>query len=319
MACYHPLQGWRGRFVNPETGRRPIVFKHQQAEPSLMTAPVSVPCGQCIGCRLEKSRQWAIRCLHEASLHDDNCFLTLTYNDDHLPEDGGLRLEHIQKFFKRLRKKYSDHEIRFFQCGEYGDDYNRPHYHAAIFGFDFPDKKFFKMRNGYKLYQSDSLSKLWPYGYANIGSVTFESAAYIARYVLKKTNVSKGTPEDELEFFNSQYERIDPETGEIFDVKPEFVTMSRRPGIGKRWFDQFKSDCYPKDFITVNGRKMRPPKFYDSKLEGLDPDLHKRLKAARQHNAIHHAENNTIRRLRVRETVQTKRADKLTRNHEKEM
>jgi len=139
MACYHPIQAWRSKKVNKETGKRSIVFQRSEA---FVDMPVVVPCGQCIGCRLEKSRQWAIRCVHESKCHDDNIFVTLTYNNENLPKDGSLCLADLQKFMKRLRKKYGA-GIRYFACGEYGEKLKRPHYHVCIFGLNFPmrDKK----------------------------------------------------------------------------------------------------------------------------------------------------------------------------------
>ena len=102
MACYYPLKGYRARAVNPKTGKRSIVF---DSSLGFMDMPVEFACGQCIGCRIERSRQWAIRCVHEAQLYEANCFITLTYAPEHLPKNGSLVLEHFQKFMKRLRKR----------------------------------------------------------------------------------------------------------------------------------------------------------------------------------------------------------------------
>ena len=168
-----PLQGYRAKFVNP-TGKRPIVFNPNAGFRDL---PVSVPCGRCTGCRLEYSRQWAIRCVHEAQMHEHNAFITLTFDKEHLPDDHSIRKEHLQKFFKRLRKRIGV-DIRYFACGEYGSRNNRPHYHAIIFGYDFPDKYLHtKTRNGDLLFRSPTLEKAWKFGYSLIGHVTFESAA----------------------------------------------------------------------------------------------------------------------------------------------
>lgn len=255
--------------------------------------PVEIPCGQCIGCRLERSRQWAIRCVHEASLYDDNCFLTLTYDDEHLPSDNSLNLKHFQDFLKRLRKRFGS-GIRYFHCGEYGDLNNRPHYHAIIFNFDFADKVIFKDSGEYKVYVSDSLSKLWPYGYSTIGDVTFESAAYVARYCLKKV-----TGKDAAEHYDGR--------------KPEYTTMSRRPGIGRLWYDRFKDDVYPSDFVVMRGKKMRPPKFYDGIFALYNYVDLCRLKTIRESCAADHADDTTYKRLEVRETVQNAKLKLLKR------
>ena len=205
MACFHPITAWRANVgVNAGTGKVPIVFKKEYGLPE---TEMQVPCGQCIGCRLERSRQWAIRCVHEASLYPINCFITLTYSPEYedrlrisLPdiETGevvGSQLSLTSQckrdyvlFMKRLRKKFGE-GIRFFHCGEYGEENGRPHHHAIIFNHDFADKKVWKTNNGVVLYRSKMLEELWPYGFATVGCVSFESAAYVARYITKKVNV----------------------------------------------------------------------------------------------------------------------------------
>ena len=300
MPCYSPLRGWRSAERN-ENGKRSIVFNPRYA---LRDMPVDVPCGQCIGCRLERSRQWAVRCVHEASLYDKNCFITLTYDDQHLPYDGSLNLDHFQRFMKRLRKRYGD-GIRFFHCGEYGENFGRPHYHACLFNFDFPDREFWSQRQGVNLYTSAALAELWPYGFSSIGDVTFESAAYVARYVMKKVT---GDAAEE------HYTRVCEITGQIYERKPEYVTMSRRPGIGRGWVDKYLGDVYPSDFVVINGVKCRPPRFYDSIYDVCDPRHSARVKSARWCNAKKHACDNTDSRLLVRNEVATSRCDRLIRN-----
>ncbi len=266
--------------------------------------PVTVPCGQCIGCRFERSRQWAIRCVHEAQTHDENSFITLTYSDKHLPADRSLNLHHFQTFMKRLRKSLSC-KIRFYHCGEYGAEFGRPHYHSLIFGYGFPDKTHWKTVNGLPLYRSQHLETLWTYGYSSIGTVTFESAAYVARYIMKKITG---------DIAGDHYEYIDPETGEITQRRPEYTTMSRRPGIGSAWLDKYLSDVYPSDEVVLRGRSMRPPKYYDTRYELLEPAEHARLKARRKREAALHVDNNTPERLNVRASVQSKRLNLLPRN-----
>jgi len=301
LPCFSPLKGYRSHTKNAN-GKRPIVFKTSLAYSDVH---VTIPCGQCVGCRLERSRQWAIRCAHEASLYEDNCFITLTYDDAHLPADHSLDVRHFQLFMKRLRKKYGS-EIRFYHCGEYGDLYGRPHYHACIFNHDFADKALWKTSNGIPLYRSASLELLWPFGHSSIGSVTFESAAYVARYIMKKIT---GDPAA------SHYEFVD-RYGEIHQRKPEYTTMSRRPGIGKKWLDKFQSDVFPDDFVLMNGKKIRPPKFYDSQYEIVDPDAFNSIKSKRKQKGFKHKENNTSQRLRVREKITLLKLNRLPRNHE---
>lgn len=303
MPCYHPLQGWRAKRLN-ESGKRPVVFHRREGYSDM---EVKLPCGQCIGCRLERSRQWAVRCMHEAQMHASNCFITLTYSDSNLPPNGSLVLRDFQLFMKDLRYRYGS-GIRFFHCGEYGERLGRPHYHACLFNFDFPDKYLWKTHNDSRYYRSHILDELWPHGFAMLGDVTFESAAYVARYITKKVT-GKGAVD--------HYCTIDRSTGEIIsERKPEYVTMSRRPGIGKLWFDKFTSDVYPSDFIIVNGAKVKPPKYYDSQFEVIDPDLLSVVKSQRKFRGEKHSFDNSLDRLRVREQCHETKHKQLKRSFE---
>lgn len=305
MPCYRPLKGYRSRTLS-ESGKRKIVFN---ATKGFIDMPVEIPCGQCIGCRLERSRQWAMRCVHEKSLYDDNCFITLTYDDEHLPSNHSLNVIHFQKFMKRFRKRFPEKKIRFFHCGEYGDKNGRPHYHAIIFNFDFTDKILYSEKDNIKLYVSQTLQELWPFGFNTVGDVTFDSAAYVARYITKKITGEKA---------EAHYKYIDAETGEVFDIKPEYTTMSRRPGIATNWFKKYKTDCYPKDFITVNGTKCQPPKFYDSLLEQSHEKQYKKIKRKRIRNAKKNKKDNTYERLQTREEVKIAQFKMLKRSYEDE-
>jgi hypothetical protein len=193
--------------------------------------------------------------MHEAQMHEDNCFITLTFNTMELEKrnHNSVDVKDFQNFMKKLRNS-TNQKIRFFHCGEYGDKNRRPHYHAILFGYDFMDKVLFKNSNGNKLYVSDKLQQLWPYGFSTIGSVTFDSAAYVARYALKKINGDKA----EQHYLT--------EDGEI--LHPEYCTMSRRTGIGYTWFQKYKSDVYPHDYCEFDGKKILPPRYYDELLKG---------------------------------------------------
>lgn len=302
------MSGYRSRTTNA-SGKRGITFNINQG---FKDQPVEIPCGQCIGCKLERSRQWAMRCVHEASLHENNMFLTLTYNNEKLPKDNSLNKKHFQDFMKRYRKWSPHSKIRYFHCGEYGENFARPHYHAIIFGHEFADKKLHKQNNnGDHLYTSEKLNELWTHGYCLIGNVTFESAAYVARYVTKKI-----TGENALYYYNE----IDPETGELLTERtPEYVTMSRRPGIGKQWFDRFNTDVFPSDEVILRGKKLKPPKYYSKLHEIADPQTHAKLKrqriAAAKDPKI--AQHNTYERLQVREFIQQEKFKQLKRNYEK--
>lgn len=265
--------------------------------------PIDVPCGQCIGCRIERSKMWAARCYHEASLFEKNCFITLTYDNEHLPANGSLNKKHFQDFMKRLRFRFGS-GIRFYMCGEYGETYGRPHYHACLFNFDFPDKKFFKKNNGNVLYTSEELQKLWTFGFSSIGAVTFQSAAYVARYIMKKITGKEA---------KNHYERFDSETGEVYYLQPEYTCMSRRPGIGKDWIKKYDKDTYKDDFVIINGKKLRPPRYYDNYYVEINPQHMEQIKIERELDALKYVDNNTKDRLRVREIVLKSKLKKLVR------
>lgn len=265
MSCFKPLTGWYSKFKNA-SGKRSIVFNSREALDPYHS--LSIPCGQCIGCRLEKSRQWAIRCSLESQLYQNSYFLTLTYDDEHLPKNGSLVPEDLQKFLKRLRRYIdyhgSDEKIRFFACGEYGENFSRPHYHAIIYNLDIPDlKRFSTSFNGDTYYTSEIINQIWRKGYVIIGQVTFESCAYVARYVTKKMTGSQAD-----EYYQGR--------------QSEFVRMSRRPGIGSAWLDLFSSDVYPHDYIVIrDGIKVKPPKYFDKLFEAMAPDEMSMIKKLR--------------------------------------
>lgn len=260
-----------------------------------------------MGCRLERSRQWAVRMMHEAQLHEFNCFLTLTYDQDKLPDDYGLDLAHAQQFLKRLRRHAEYHHeglrLRFYMAGEYGDNFGRPHYHAAIFGFDFPDRRLFKKnQDNQPLYTSDTLTSLWSHGHATTADLSFASAAYIARYCVKKITGDKAA---------DHYFRYSPVTGRMHNVRPEFATMSRRPGLGAGWMEQFKGDVFPSGFIVVNGVPQAPPRFYRDRLSEAERD---ELKRVARRRARPRSESTDARRY-VRAQVRDARIKSLKRTN----
>lgn len=279
-----------------ESGKRAIVFSPSAG---FRDRPVVLPCGQCVGCRLEKSRQWAVRCMHEASLHDRNCFLTLTFNGGALPVDMSLSKRHWQLFAKRMRRAMGP--FRFYMAGEYGELNARPHYHALCFGVDFPDRKFHKRSaSGADLFVSAQLAELWPYGFSYIGAVSFESAAYVARYVMKKVSGDRA-----VEHYAGR--------------EPEFSLMSRRPGIGRGWIERFKDDVYPSDEVIVRGRRCRPPRYYDDVIgSGVSRSVVEDVRFARERDAKRFAFTGECSgdRLVVRETVAEARVALKRRSHE---
>lgn len=210
-------------------------------------------------------------------------------------------------FMKRLRKN-SENPVRFFHCGEYGEKLSRPHHHALLFGRDFPDKKLWKISNDEKWYRSAELERLWPFGFSTVGDVTEKSANYVARYILKKIN-----GEDADEHYGGRM--------------PEYITMSRKPGIGNQWLEKFHGDVYPHDHVVVGGREGPAPRYYDKQLEKENPKLLENLKARREARALerdrkenskkglqHHTKSE---RLKAREAVKLAQISRLVRPLEK--
>lgn len=281
MPCYSPLKGFKG--VSGGISWTPSV--------SYVDLSMTVPCGQCIGCRLERARQWACRIMHESQLHLHNSFVTLTYDQEHLPPDLSLRKSDFQKFMKKLRRR-SDERISFFHCGEYGEVNGRPHYHAILFNCHFADRVPYSTNDrGDQLYTSDFLSSVWGLGSCWLGSVTFESAQYVARYCLKKVTGDRAW---------DHYRRVDPESGEIYWILPEYATMSLRPAVGQAWFEKYGDDVRNYDGVVTNGRLGGSPRYYD-KLRGRA--AMKPVKRERVFRALKHADNNTEERLAVRKKV----------------
>jgi len=203
-------------------------------------------------------------------MHSENCFITLTYDDDFLPFGGSLYRPDFQKFCKRLRKKVGP--FRLFYCGEYGETTRRPHYHAILFGFRPNDPELFS-QGKHKLYESKLLRETWGLGHASFGEATFETAAYVARYVTKKITGPAA---------EKHYQTVDPETGEIYDLVPEFNGMSRRPGIGLPWLKKYGRGAYERDEVVLRSKAMKPPRAYDLQFEVTDPLLFQSVKLARQ-------------------------------------
>lgn len=308
MTCFHPIQVTK-MGVKPN-GKLILKFHKSRFVNEDDRIDLLIPCGACIECRLNRSRAWAMRCLHEAKMHDRNCFITLTYDDDHVPWDRNLDVREFQLFMKRFRKKCGN-GIRFYHCGEYGSEEFRPHYHACIFGYDFPDRKYWKKtKSGSKLFRSDLLESLWKFGYSSVGDVTFESAAYVARYICKK-RLGKDAAKYYLDLGH-----IVEDTGELVAKVPEYTTMSRKPGIGYNWLDKYVTDVYPADSVIIRGKGMLPPKYYDVKFKEVDPNLFEIIKNSRIENGKKFSADNTPERLLDREKVATARLQLFSRSME---
>ena len=286
MACFHPLKGYIVG-VNPITGKNKLLIRPYIEENPPKLEFVEIPCGKCIGCRLEYSRQWANRMMLELEYHDSAYFVTLTYSDDFVPkrpvydpETGeykydslSLRKSDLSKFLKHVRKHFPDDKIRFFGVGEYGGKTCRPHYHLILYGLHLDDLTVYKRnRQGDVLYNSRSLENCWSnfvgvrsdgsdyydkVGHVVIAPVNWETCAYVARYVTKKMS---GPLED---WFISQ------------NMENPFSLMSRRDGIGKQWYLDHP-ELFDYEYINLKtkekGLKFRPPKYFEKLYEIDFPD-----------------------------------------------
>lgn len=358
MPCYHPIKAWRSpRCVHPKSGKPVMFFKEYKVKPYDRYEELEVQCNQCIGCRLERSRQWAARCLMESKLYDHNCFVTLTYSDEALKKlknKGTLVKEDFKNFVKRLRqhvlrnrdfrkqcrKKFKKDfgKIRYYHCGEYGTicktcgksriycekdgcgkgkfipSLGRPHYHACFFNLDFPDKEIAPIRRRKDepiLYVSKHLQKIWKYGYSTVGLVNFESAAYCARYITKKITGKEGWTDKKGVYHVSAKEHYG-------DKEPEYTTMSRKPGLAREWYNQFKGDVYPQDSVVLRGKLMKPPKYFDRCFADERPDDFVRLQQRRKEKAEKNADDNTPARLAVKEEIKMSQYKQLKRSLEDE-
>lgn len=238
--------------------------------------------------------------MHEAQLHEQNSFITLTYRTEELPKNNSLNYTEYQSFMKRLRKIS---KVRFYMCGEYGEENGRPHYHACIFGEAFLKDRYAwkKTKAGYQLYRSPTLEKLWTKGDSNIGDLTFDSANYVAGYVTKKLT---GDGNDKY------YNIYDVETGEIHERMKEFGRMSLKPGIGHNWLRLYWNET-KEGKVIVNGKEATAPKYYrkyfKNSIHGdtITDEMQKQFKP----------EDNTDERLKIREQVANARTTQFKRNN----
>ena len=299
MICFHPLVGCRG----PDGWMpKPANWSHRSDLESL-----TVRCGQCKGCRIHRTREWSIRLVHHAETDPLCSFVTLTYDDDHLPDDLSIRQRDLQLFIKAIRKR-TRHHVSYYACGEYGERKGvrlvNPHYHLALFGVDvWKDRRQVRSSSRFPMYESPVLTDSWrdfsgdgkPRGAAIWSDLTLDSAAYVAGYIRKKLNGLQGV---------FAYNHFDIWTGEVFASRePPFALQSKVPPIGLNWIKRHWREVYKHDSVFVKGTEVKPPKFYDDFLQTVDLDLYCQIKADRDWAADHSKEDRSWRALAIKERL----------------
>lgn len=275
MPCTCPIDAWP---PDPAVGG-PIVFTSRKSYQGAKA--FQIPCGHCIGCRIDYMTDWSTRMVCESYMHQTSYFITTTYSDKHLPDNYSLNKTHHQLFIKRLREHFYPTPARFVCAGEYGTNTLRPHYHYILFGITFADLKIYRRSTkGNYLYTSQTLHDLWGMGNCTIGTFTPSSASYAAGYIVKRFHAS------DQEAKQAWYTRIHPLTGEQVQVIPEFLLSSRRPGIGMPWFLKYGEHIPYDDFIVIEGKRRRVPRYFFNK---LTEDQQAKLKQTRLANAALHA------------------------------
>ncbi len=298
MPCYTPLKGYK----DLTTGG--LVFDKKNTAQKM-----EVACGQCLGCRVDHRLMWSIRIIHEACMHNDhygNSWATLTYRDPsacnkeqykngkHIDKQGQLNPCHVSAFIRSLRKGNQDHKIRYFYCGEYGDDNQRPHYHICLFNHSFSDQYLWEDNEGLYTYTSEELQKHWPWGFTTVAELNLRTAAYTAGYALKKITGKRA---------EDHYLRCD-EYGVAYWLLPEYIRMStgrgKPSGIGAGFYEKFKKDIFPADKSPVpgHGERQLVPRYYQNILAEENPAQLEQIKELRQEFIAAHRADFTPERLR---------------------
>lgn len=268
-----------------------------------------IPCGRCDSCNSDRARDWATRSYLHSTLETHKYFLTLTISDEKMLPHRGLMKRSLQLFMKRARSHYGDFvgETSFLGCGEYGGDTLRAHYHLLLFGIEIDDLvPAGRGKRGDTLFSSATINRLWPWGHVMIGHVTYETCAYVAGYLTKK--LGKGS--DDPAYARHEINR---ETGEIrsWQVQPEFLLSSRRPAIGREWFERFKGDVYPSGFLVIDGRRVPAPRYFDRLL--AESEL-LRMKVKRRQQARLRPEEQTEWRLSTKDESRRLRLERHLRD-----
>lgn len=268
-------------YVNPDGGRP--IFGYEGVRNGL--PKLELPCGKCPECCKDYYSMWATRGSRELYNWDTSLFITLTYDEAHLPHDRSLRKKHVQDFIKRVKKELGsskENPIRQTYCGEYGKKTNRPHYHVILYNADFVDRKSHRMSDqGHPVFTSELLTRLWGMGQAEFGFATPASIAYLYKYVLKKKTRKEKEQPLEIEY-----------DGVTYEVAHEFIESSRNPGIGASLRD---SASIRKGYLTVNGVRKKLPKYYLEHIRKTDPDLYEKISNDRYDYAVSRPKESALR------------------------
>lgn len=249
-------------------------------------------CDQCKGCRVRRRMELALRLEHESQFNEHSWFVTLTYNDEHLPAGGSVNIKAIPDFIRmlrqKLRRKKIKQKLRYFAVSEYGGQTGRAHYHLILFGPDFPDRKisytkpsranhsesFIKLFGigGARYYTSELLENVWGNGFAQLTSVSQATMQYVAKFHIDKVTGEKA----------AEYYSYTDESGNAYNLEPEQCRMSTNPGLGRKWIEKYWKCVYPRGYIIGHGGvKFAPPKYYDAWLEKNHPKVYLQVKEQR--------------------------------------
>lgn len=308
MACHYPKPAYLS------TEGKVTFVRHEKALGN--SAFIHIRCGMCIGCKADHARDWSIRCYHESQMHQESCFVTLTYAPELLPANGSLDKRDLQLFWKSLREKVNT-KIRYFACGEYGTKKGRPHYHAVIFGWRPGDKKLVgKSEKGNPQYESQILTKSWQYGFSPWTEFDPSCARYVAHYTADKLkSFAKETPDPETGL--KPYEVMDRD-GQIWKLQPEFQTQSLKPGVGYSWFEKNYREVFPLDSVVMDGKEYPPPRAYYKWLKTLDPDLYVKVNKRRKEKAQSAEYLTGLRQFQIKEAKEARLTRYIRPTHDKE-
>lgn len=286
MSCLFPFKRYRLKDGTIAASERGLNVFNNPPIGSFYT-----PCGQCGECRLSRARTWATRCVHESTYWKNSCFITLTYKTP--PPENSLDPQDTKLFIERLRYHLGT-PFKYFLVGEYGDQGDRPHYHALIFGTDFgyskhkpiidpmsnrphpenPTSLLEELHNTTAL-GCPELNKIWGHGFTSVGQLTFDSAAYCAQYAMKKITGSKAA---------AHYGK----------KIPEFMRTSQN-AIGKQYALQYSKEIIYNNSVVSNGTKQPVPQYYLKQYEKNNLDLTQLKTTREEFSQTHSMEKSYIR------------------------